>query len=331
MNSAGIDVGAATLCVVVNAPKSLKATEFDNTYSAFTALRGYLREHKVKRVVLEATGVYHLDLALFLHDIRGLEVMVLNPRAAKRFAEARMTRNKTDRVDAGVLAEFAQRMPFQPWQPPSAERLALRACARRLAVLTKQRTQAKNQRHAALATRSTPRFVLDDLALTITQLDAQIRRLQDNTLALIAEDPLLQRRHELLIGIKGIAARSSIALLGELLVLPEDMRDRQWVAMAGLDPRHHQSGSSVDKKARISKAGNRFLRTALYMPALSASQHVPEVRGYYQHLINDQHLKPKQALCAVSRKLLHAIHAMWKHDVPFQSARFYQVSTPSTS
>ena len=87
--------------------------------------------------------------------------------------------------------------------------------------------------------------------------------------------PALRQSYELVLSVKGIAEASAIALLGEVLVLPEGMSARQWVAMAGLDPRHSQSGKSMNKKPRISKAGNRYLRMALYMPALSASTHDP--------------------------------------------------------
>jgi len=111
--------------------------------------------------------------------------------------------------------------------------------------------------------------------------------------------------------------------IGELLVLPDDMSAKQWVAMAGLDPRQHQSGSSVNKKPRLSKAGNHYLRIALYLPALSATSHDPNVRAYYHHLIAVRGLKALQALCAVMRKLRLAIHAMLKTRSPFDSSRFY--------
>jgi len=101
------------------------------------------------------------------------------------------------------------------------------------------------------------------------------------------------------------------------------MTHKQWVKHAGLNPRHFTSGTSVNKKSRISKAGNRHLRKSLYMPALSATQHNPHVRGYYLHLIEDQGLKKMQALCAVMRKLLHAIHGMLHHKTKFDSQRFY--------
>jgi len=96
--------------------------------------------------------------------------------------------------------------------------------------------------------------------------------------------------------------------------------------MAGLDPREHQFGSSVNKKPRLSKPGNRYLRLALYMPALSATRHDPNVRAYYHHLIDDRGLKKLPALCAVMRKLLLAIHAMLKTQTPFDSSRFYSPS-----
>jgi transposase len=96
------------------------------------------------------------------------------------------------------------------------------------------------------------------------------------------------------------------------------------VKFAGLDPKAFDSGKSVHKKTRISKAGNRYIRAALYMPALSAHQHAPHVRAYFQHWVVNNGKEKMQALCAVMRKLLHAIHGMLKHDKPFDKTRFMQ-------
>lgn len=324
MNVAGIDVGAKQLhVVVIKNDKVLTPLVFGNHPEGFQRIHSLLRQQKVRRVVLEATGIYHLDLALALQQQASLEVMVLNPKAAKHYASARMSRTKTDAVDATLLAGYAQHMPFKPWQAPRPQMLALRACSRRLAALTHQRTQAKNQRHAFSQTQSTPGFILEDVELSIAQLNAQIVDLEARTLQLIAEEAVLQRAFDLLLSVKGIGEKSAIQLLGELLILPPELRAKQWVAMAGLDPRHHQSGSSVDKKARISKAGNRYLRMALYMPALCAAHRVPEVHAYYRHLIEDRGLKKIQAVCAVMRKLLHAIHGMWGSNTRFDPTHFY--------
>jgi transposase len=83
------------------------------------------------------------------------------------------------------------------------------------------------------------------------------------------------------------------------------------------------SGTSVNQKPHLSKAGNRYLRLALFMPALSAVRHEKHVNGYYRHLIEDRGLKKIQAICAVMRKLLHAIHGMLKARQPFDGSRFY--------
>jgi len=112
MTSAGIDVSHKIVTVAINREGRIgKPREFKNTPQGHRALIRALRKAQVSRVCLEATGLYHLDLAL---DDAGLDLMVINPKAAKRFAQAIQTRTKTDAVDAAVLAEFAQRMPFQP-------------------------------------------------------------------------------------------------------------------------------------------------------------------------------------------------------------------------
>jgi transposase len=100
---------------------------------------------------------------------------------------------------------------------------------------------------------------------------------------------------------------------------------RQWVAYAGLDPREYTSGTSVHKKVRISKAGNKHLRRGLYMPALVAVRHDPHVRAYYEHLLARGKTK-MQALVATMRKLLHAIYGMFKHDQLFDGEKVYTSS-----
>lgn len=323
MPVAGIDVADKTLAVVIRTDeKNAKVEDFANTPSGHQALLIRLTQAGVARVCLEATGAYHLDLALAL-DAGGLALMVVNPKAAKRFAEALMTRTKSDAVDAAMLAEFAQRMPFEAWQRPDRAALELRAYARRLNALTEARTQAKNQLHALQQSTSTPALILKEVQLAIDETDARIERLRAAALALIDAEATLKDAFALLTSVKGIGAASAVQILGELRVLPPDLRAKQWVAMAGLDPRHATSGTSVNQKPRLSKAGNRYLRGSLYMPALSASRHDEHIKGYYRHLIEDRGLKKIQAVCAVMRKLLHAIHGMLKTGKPFDGQRFY--------
>ena len=326
MNYAGIDTSHKTLDVVVRKKgKSLKCLQVKNTAAGHLELIHYLRKHKVARVGLEATGYYHLDIAIELDNAIDMDVMVINPRAANNFANALMTKIKNDAIDAKILAEFVERMDFVTWRSPDYEVFALRACGRRLVSLTKERTKAKNQLHAFSLTKRTPDFIIADIELSIEQLDNQIKNIITHALIIIKKSDALSQRYNRLISIKGVADKTAIKLLGELGVLGSDMSAKQWVSHAGLFPREFQSGTSVNKRTSIGKIGNRYIREALYMGALSAAQHDPNIRGFYQHLINDNGLKKIQATCAVMRKLLVAMHGMLKTDKPFDGTLFYKL------
>jgi len=326
MISVGIDISAKDFAMATReSHKTQRSKTYDNDAKGIQAAAKRLRSNKPVRVCLEATGVYHLDAAIALAAVPNVELMVVNPKVAKRFAEVLKQRTKTDKVDAEMLAIYCERMDFVAWRPPAKTILTLRACSRRLAALTEFKIKAKNQHHALVTTKTTPTFVLDDALLTISQFEEQIAALKQHTLDHIADDDFLAETLSLLLTVNGIAETTAIQLMGELLVLPDDMKNRQWVAMAGLDPRQFTSGSSVHKQTRISKAGNRFLRTALYMPALNAAHREPHISAYYRHLIEDNGLKKMQALCAVMRKLLHAVHAILKQRKPFDGSKFYTI------
>lgn len=321
---AGIDVGAEELILVIRKNgKPFDPQKYTNTRADRSRLVKKLAKLAGLKVGLEATGIYHVDLAIALHDA-GVPVMVVNPKAAHNFAKVLMKNSKTDAVDAHTLAEYVERMDFVAWSRPSNQTLALRCFARRLKALTGQKVAAKNHLHALTATQETPKAVLRDAKLAIAHLEKRIDVLSAEALVLIRQYPELDRVLQLLTGMKGIAETSAIALMGELLLLPPGLSHRQWVKFAGLDPSAFDSGKSVHKKTRLSKAGNSHIRAALYMPALSAKQHDPYVKAYFQHLLDNGKL-PLQAVCAVMRKLLHAIHGMLKHDKPFDNARFYAI------
>jgi len=321
---AGIDVGAEELILLIRKNGTAdKAQKFTNTPADRVRLVKKLVGMPGIIVCLEATGVYHFDLSIALHDA-GVALMVVNPKASHNFAKVLMKNSKTDAVDAETLAQYAERMDFVAWTRPSDEKIALRCFARRIDALTRQKAAAKNQLHALTASQETPKAILKDVNLSITQLEKRIDGLSVDARTLIEKHPALLRIFQLLVSVKGIAQTSAIALMGELLLLPPGLSHREWVKFAGLDPRAFDSGKSVHKQARLAKAGNRYIRSALYMPALSAKQYDPHVKAYFQHLV-DNGKKPLQAVCAVMRKLLHAIHGMLKHDKPFDNARFYVI------
>jgi transposase len=308
----GIDVSAAQLVVVCEGEDGkYRQRSFPNRASGHQALIRWLQENGTRvRVCLEATGLYSLDLALALHAAAGIEVAVLNPKTVNRFA-ATLCRSKTDPADAQVLAEYARRMPFQLWQPPSSTALQLRAITRHIAALTQQHTRESNRLHAALASTASSACVRQDLKRSLRDLEHRAEKMRDAALALIEQDAELRPRFALLLSMPGIGEVSVLHLLGELALLARGLTVRQWVAHSGLDPAHHDSGSSVHKPSRISRAGNRYLRRALYMPALVAVRHDPHLRAFYQALLA-RHKAKLQALMAVARKMLHAIFGMFR-------------------
>jgi transposase len=247
--------------------------------------------------------------------------MVVNPRASANFAKATMQRSKTDRLDCAMLLEFAEQMAFQPWRAPSTAQMQIRTISRRVHALMGTIREEKNRQHAANQVKGTE-VVKRSIRATIKALDKQVVELRTAALALIQSEPLLARRYELLLTVKGIGQISAIAILSELAVLASDMTDRQWVAHAGLDPREFESGTSIRMPPRISKRGNKYLRSALYLPARVACRFEPGVAGYAARL-RERNKKPLQIHVAVMRKLLHSIHAMFSTDQDFDGRRFY--------
>jgi transposase len=326
LNHVGIDVSAKTFTVVIDhGGTRTEAFDLSNDAKGHQELIRMATKNGVQaRVVLEATGVYSLDLALALHRAKRVEVMVANPRAIGQFAGAYMRRSKTDSLDANIIVEFAMRMDFEPWNPPEAHSFDLRAISRRIEGITKMATQEKNRLHAATSFDEMSDIVRNDIEVNIRHLERRIERMREQARGLIAEHPDLERAFLHITSVKGIAEAAGIQILAELSVLPVDMDVRQWVAHAGLDPRVFQSGTSVNKAARISRQGNVHIRRALFMPALVAAQYEPHVKAFYEKLLGRGKTK-MQANVAVMRKLLHAIHGMLKHDRDFEGEKFYVI------
>jgi transposase len=329
----GVEVSATCLLAGLEregGPRTRR--EFPNTSEGHKALVNWLvAPDSLVRVVMEATGLYGLDLALRLDAEPGLELMVANPRAVRHFAHALMKRSKNDPIDTDVLVEFARRMPFRRWVRPSLAALALHALAHRLESLTEMHAAEKNRLHAAQLSPALPAAVVRDLQRSLRALERAVNRLTRQAVEVIGQDPDLNLRYQLLLSACGIGPTSAVQILAQLAVLAPHLDVRQWVAQAGLDPRQYSSGSSVHKKTRISKTGNRHLRRALYMPALVAIVHQPHLRTFYEHLLARGKTK-MQALVAVMRKLLHAIFGMFKHQQPFDGAKLCPLSQhPSRS
>lgn len=328
----GIDVSAKTFHLSLDHAGRQVRKQLPNTPAGHRRLLALLQRHGVAtRVALEATGTYYLDLALALATAPDVEVMVVNPRSLRHYAQATGARAKTDPIDADLIVDFLRRMPFEPWRPPSRLQLDLLALSRRISQLVDQRAEERNRLHATRAAHCLPEAVRQDLRDHIAQLGKRIAQLRQQALELIHSDAGLQRRYELLLTVPGIATVSAITLLAEIDHLPDGLSARQWVASAGLDPRIAESGQRR-ARAHISRAGNAHLRRALYMPVLVATRRQAHFRAFYERLV--ERGKPKRvAQTAAMRKLLHALYGILKNDLPFDprllfpSAHFKQAAT----
>lgn len=322
----GIDVSAKTLCVAWRDNRQReRVKDYPNTAAGHKRLTRDLGKVRPVRVALEATGVYHLDVAMFLHEAESFSVMVVNPKASHNFGKAMLTRNKTDPVDAVVLLEFCERMPWEQWRPPSRAAFELRSLSRHGTSLRLRLAAEKTRLKQCDAVDLCSRLVREDVAVGIAELTRRIERNQGHALVAIAGDKELERQFALLQSVVGFGEVAGVQLLSELAVLPADMSAKQWVAHAGLDPRRHESGTSVHRPSRISKVGNRYVRRSLYMPALVASQRDEHVAGFYQHLVAAG--KPRKvAVVAVMRKLLHAVWGIFRSGQPWDPSRFYRLA-----
>ena len=327
---AGLDVGACELVLALQrdgVPEPLQT--LPNTLAGHRQLLKLLtRRGASARVCLEATGVYSLRVALALHRAERVAVMVVNPRAIKDFQRARLTRAKTDAVDARGILEFLQRMEFVSWTPPADAVLALQQVGRRLVQLRGELTREEARLHAVGYTPDREGLIAADLTANIRHLQKRIKALQQSAAELAAREPALAVQLERLCSVPGIGKLSALRLLAELLVLPSDLKPKQWVAHAGLDPRPRQSGT-VDAPRHISRTGNRHLRLALFMPALVAIQRSAEIKATYEGLLA-RGKKKKVAIIAIMRRLLHAIWGMLHHQQDFNPQLFHASPLPNS-
>ena len=320
----GIDVSAKSLDVVVrkqgnNGPSAIYA----NSHAGHNELTSKLKKLNPDLIVMEATGVYHFAIAERLFD-EGLPVSVINPKQSYHFAKTLLQRSKTDAIDAGLIAEYGQRMEPRKWTAPSRARREFREVARQLNRLTAELTAAKNRLHA-LKVGSQSDFLIADEQDAIEMHERRIERIRKYATQCISTDEELTVHLENLTQAKGIGDITAVAVLGELCVLDKSLKTPQVARYAGLDVRENQSGSSLARPGRLSKAGNTYLRAALYMPALSAGKHDEPSKAFIQRL-TERGKKPIQAQCALMRKMLTGIWACMKNNEPYDSTKLFDLS-----
>lgn len=311
----GIDVAKAKLDCALRLPDGkLKSKVVENNFKGFNALTEWLEKHEATtvHVCMKATGVYWESVAEYLAT-QGMVVSVVNPAQIKAFGASRMVRTKTDKVDAKLIAGFCFERSPEPWRAPTPSEQALRAMVLRLEALQAMRTQESNRLEVARDA------VKAGIAAHIEWLDEQIKTLAKTIRDHIDGDKTMKDKQVILESIPGVGERTIAILLAFYSNLDHFGNARQAVAFAGLDPRQHESGSSVKGKPRLSKIGHAFLRKALYMPAM-----VTLYRTAWGKLFRDRLAAagkpPKLIIGAMMRKLVHVAYGVLKSGKSFDPA-----------
>jgi len=290
---------------------------FANSQDGWKQMLSWLKAMggKQARICMEATGRHSLGVALALHNAGHL-VSVVNPAQIRNFARTKLGRNKTDKVDAALIRDYAALFSPAPWTPPSPAMRRLCELQTVRAGIIGGRTEWQNRLGSGLGDSTATTLMTATIEHFTSQLEAVDRAIGET----IDRDAELRRRRDLLISIKGVGETLAASLLTEMPEPGVLRRSGEMVAYAGLNPRHHRSGTSIDRQTHISKIGNAALRASLYMPALSAMRFNPAVAALVARLKQAGRLTPKQIVVAAMRKLLVLCFGVLKTGRPFDPA-----------
>jgi transposase len=312
-NTLGIDISKAKFDVALYQAEQYQQATFDNNKDGYRRLAKWLKKRRAKdaHVCIESTGRYGEEVALYLHG-RGYPVSLVNPARVKHYASSQLKRNKTDLEDAKVIAHFCATQQPRLWDPPPPEVRELQALGRHLDSLKADRVRELNRKKSGVSSDA----VLQSIKEHIDFLEEQIAALEEQINDLIDQHPSLRQKKELLMSIPGIGETAAAKFLAEVPDVSRFDSAQQLAAFAGLTPRNHHSGSSVHRRGRLVKVGNRRFRTAFYMPALSAMRYNPIIIALAERL-RDRGKKPMTIVGAVMRKLLHLAYGVLKNGQPF--------------
>jgi transposase len=259
---------------------------------------------------VEATGKLEIGLVAALATAQ-LPAVVVNPRQTRDFARGLGRLAKTDRIDAFVLARFAESVHPEPRVLPSEQQQAMQELVTRQRQLVEMRVAESNRLSRTRTTR-----VRRNLQIHLDWLDQQIRDLDQQIRELITQSPLWREKDQLLQTVPGVGPKMSSMLVAHLPELGR-LNRHQIASLVGLAPFNRDSGKWKGK--RFIGGGRSHVRCTLYMSSLVASRHNPAIQALRQRL--QSRGKPfKVVLTACMRKLLTILNAMVKYGTPWDRA-----------
>lgn len=298
----GVDISKETLDVHLH-PCGV-AARFGNDKAGFAALKKWLRPHQPKQIVYEATGAYHRAFETWFLEA-GFCMAKVNPRQARRFAEAIGTRAKTDAVDAAMLAKFGAMVELRPLDTDTKLLADMQELLVARRALIKDQTAARNRKAQRTIT-----LIKTQAAQRLAQIERDIAAIDAMLRAHIKASPALKARYDILVSIPGLGEITAITLV---IDMPElgGLDNSCAASLAGLAPIARDSGKF--RGQRSVGGGRTHVRQALYMPALVAAFHNPDFKRVYKRLI-EAGRPAKVAITAVMRKMIVLANALLKKN-----------------
>jgi transposase len=316
----GIDVSQKELVVCLGrmyddwTPELYAYKTFANNSKGFSSLLLWIKkltdQNIVTRFVMEATGVYHELFAYYL-EAQGLEVSIVLPNKISNYSRTLDTKTVTDKTASEAITLFGLERKLDLWQKPKDIFKTLKQLTREREQVVAERTMVKNQLHAEKAEAMPNKKSIARIMKRIELMNKQDKEITGEISAIIKGDKEIQQMAILLCSLPGIGLLTFSIVVAETNGFDLIRNKKQLTSYAGLDVQEKQSGTSVKGKPKISKKGNKYLRKAMHLPALSAIRHDERFKEIFVRLVSKHGIKMKAAV-AVQRKLLEMMYTLYK-------------------
>ena len=325
----GIDVGKKELFCHLSSNTETHSQKFDNNDDGIQKLISWLKSNSDLAhlsVCLEQTGPYGKNVSTALFNAKVEALHLVNSSCIKAYEQQKLRRNKSDTADAKLITDYlrSEHHSLRKWSPPPPDREQITEFSRYAQSLTEDNAQLKTRIETTFNTN-----VLRSLQRRIKLQEKEIAAIRKRINTLISKNSTLLAHKKLLSTIPGLGEITQQIVIAEIPDLEHFSDARQLAAWVGLTPRHFESGTSGRTRTPITKVGSTSLRSALYLPAMTAKTHNPLLKEFADRL-KENGKKPKEIIVAVMRKLVHQIYGILKSGKPFNpEKRGFNGSTPS--
>jgi len=316
----GIDVAQKELVVCLGRmqddwrPELYAHKTFVNTAKGFEIMLLWVKKQTEEsipvRYVMEATGVYHESLAYFLEG-KGYEVSIVLPNKISNYFRTLDVKTITDKTASEAIAQFGLERTLDSWRRPKEIFRNLKQLTRERGQIVEHRTMAKNQLHAEETEAYPNKKSVARIKAQIRFFNKQVLEIKIEITSLVKQEKEVSKSIEIICSIPGVGLLTAVTVLAETNGFELIRNKRQLTSYAGLDVREKQSGTSVKGKPKISKRGNRHVRKAMHLPALTAIRHGERFKAIFIRLVSQHGIKMK-AVVAIQRKLLELIYTLYK-------------------